>query len=1055
MDECLALADLGASINLMPLSVWNMFSLPELSPTCMTLKLADRSICRPIGVVEDVFVKVGTFHFPAKFVVVDFDTDPRVPLILGRSVLKTGRAFIDVYAGELTLRVSNKAIIFNLDQTLRCSSNYDAMSVNRIDLIDVACEYDFLLEEIDAFLAIDDEPISPEINDCYYDTEGDILLLDEFINDDPSSLPLPLQELKGDDKLPVIIAKDLKYKEHIALIKVLKSNKQALAWQLFDIKGIDLEFCTHKILMEDDFKPAVQHQRRVNPKIHEVIKKEVLKFLDARLIYPISNSPWVSPVHCVPKKGGFTVVENEENELTPTRLVTGWRTAKIKKRPYSRLPIFHDMIENTMEVFMDDFSVFRNSFGTCLSHLDKMLKRHLCLNWEKSQFMVKEGIVLDHKISKNGIEVDKAKVDVIAKLPHPTTVKGPFPSSRGNKYILVAVDYLSKWVEAKALPTNDARVICKILKSLFARFGTPRAIISDRGTHFCNDQSAKVMLKYSVTHRLATAYHPQTSGQVEVSNRGLKRILEMTIGENQPHVETKSKIKEKVDVTRGKGIELLSEVALTEESQMKEVRKKRLRDFHKLHPSEVPDVTKDESTESESESWENDEDDSNDENDSKNEGKDEENKSDDDKTPFDSEKVKDDEIKDDDEDDDDDDKFKGDEDRGMDTDDVQDKKADETEVPDASSSHSSDLASKFLIFLDIPPNDAEIVYSLDVYVHHEVPRIHTSILLTLPISVIPEASPASTTSCRRRHRGVSPGKHFDAVKLIVLPKNTVATTLYHWGCWVPGWLGWGVGGVTVLGAGEVLVVLVPPGGACAGECRWRGYGYQQKDKIKAKPDKTEHEMEKSGEVKVKVNQKSTKSKVKDGAETEKILNGPTRTHLMGQLAKYHAVIVCDKRILCIPKGNGTLTIQGNRSDNRKKESEDKSEEKRLEDVPTVRDFPEVFLEDLPGLLPTRQVKFQIELFPDGAPISRATYILAPSEMQELSAQLQDLSNKGFIRPSSENFMVYCVASHKGLGAVWMQRGKVTAYALRQLKIDEKNYTTHDLELGAIVFALKM
>ncbi|GJR32951.1 reverse transcriptase domain-containing protein [Tanacetum coccineum] len=109
---------------------------------------------------------------------------------------------------------------------------------------------------------------------------------------------------------------------------------------------------------------------------------------------------------------------------------------------------------------------------------------------------------------------------------------GPFPSSRGNKYILMAVDYLSKWVEAKALPANDARVVVKFLKSLFARFGTPRAIISDRGTHFCNDQFSKVMLKYGVTHRLATAYHPQTSGQVEVSNCGLKRILERTVGEN-------------------------------------------------------------------------------------------------------------------------------------------------------------------------------------------------------------------------------------------------------------------------------------------------------------------------------------------------------------------------------------------------------------------------------------------------------------------------------------------------------------------------------------------
>ncbi|GKE70878.1 reverse transcriptase domain-containing protein [Tanacetum coccineum] len=110
---------------------------------------------------------------------------------------------------------------------------------------------------------------------------------------------------------------------------------------------------------------------------------------------------------------------------------------------------------------------------------------------------------------------------------------GPFTSSRGNTYIFVAVDYLSKWVEAKALPTDDSRVVVKFLKSLFARFGTPRAIISDRGTHFCNDKFAKVISKYGVTHRLATAYHPQTSGQVEVSNRGLKQILERTVGENR------------------------------------------------------------------------------------------------------------------------------------------------------------------------------------------------------------------------------------------------------------------------------------------------------------------------------------------------------------------------------------------------------------------------------------------------------------------------------------------------------------------------------------------
>nr|GEY75699.1 reverse transcriptase domain-containing protein [Tanacetum cinerariifolium] len=179
---------------------------------------------------------------------------------------------------------------------------------------------------------------------------------------------------QGDDKLPIIISKDLNVEEKAALIKVLKSHKQAIAWKLSDIKGINSKFCTHKILMEDDFKPAIQHQRRANAKIHEVIKKEVLKLLNAGLIYLISDSPWV----------------------------------------YDGYLLRYD--RKTMEVFMDDFSVFGNSFGTCLSHLEKMLKwcedTNLCLNWEKSHFMVKEGIVLGHKISKNGNKVDKAKVDI-------------------------------------------------------------------------------------------------------------------------------------------------------------------------------------------------------------------------------------------------------------------------------------------------------------------------------------------------------------------------------------------------------------------------------------------------------------------------------------------------------------------------------------------------------------------------------------------------------------------------------------------------------------------
>nr|GEW85409.1 reverse transcriptase domain-containing protein [Tanacetum cinerariifolium] len=665
MDECLALADLGASINLMPLSVWEGLSLPELTPTCMTLELADRSVSKPIGIAKDVSVKVGVFHFPTDFVVVDFEPDPRVPLILRRCFLKTGRALIDVHKSELTLRIRNKAITYNLDQTSRYSANYNQMMANKIDVI---CEEysqevlsfsdttasgnptpyddpivsttsptltlfgdsDFLLfKEADAFLAILNSKTLPPLpnHEQYlpsskkelkvYEAKTVKSSIDEPPEVELKDLPPHLEYtfLEGDNKFPVIIAKELGDKEKSTLIK--------------------------------DYKRAVQHQRRVNPKIYDVINKEVEKLLDAGLIYPIFDSPWVSPVHCEPKKGGFTVVKNEENELIPNRLVTGWwvcidyrKLNEATHKDHFPLPfmdqmlerlagneyycfldgfsrcmldIFHDMVEKTMKVFMDDFSVFGNSFENCLSRLDKMLQRcedtNLSLNWEKSHFMVKEGIILGHKISKNEIEVDKAKIDVIAKLPHPTTVKEKemlavvYAFEKFWSYLIMnksivhtdhsALKYLfakkdakarllrkealdiliachnrpmgghhganltakkifdagffwptiykdahefvknsdscqrqgkisqrdempqnSIQVEAKALPTNDARVVCKFFKSFFARFGAPRAIISDRGTHFCNDQFAKVMLKYEVTHRLSTAITHKLVGKL-------------------------------------------------------------------------------------------------------------------------------------------------------------------------------------------------------------------------------------------------------------------------------------------------------------------------------------------------------------------------------------------------------------------------------------------------------------------------------------------------------------------------------------------------------------
>ncbi|GJY30632.1 reverse transcriptase domain-containing protein [Tanacetum coccineum] len=380
MVKCLALADLGASINLMPLSVWKKLSLSVLTPTCMTLELADRSISQPIGIAEDVDVKVGKFQFPTNFVVVDFDADPRVLLILGRSFLKTGRALIDVY--EEILSFSD--VIASGNPTPYYDPIVSTSSPTLTPFGDNP-EGDILL--LEAFL--NDDPLLPpptqgnylpeirkELKVC--EAKNDKSSIDEPPKVELKDLPPHLEYafLEGDNKLPVIIAKDLSVEEKAALIKVLKSQKRAIAWR--------------KVILW--LKKELSLQIPIDPKDQEktTFTCPYGTFAYRRMPFGLCNAP-----------GTFQ---------------------------RCMLAIFHDMVEKTMEVFMDDFSVFGNSFENCLSRLDKMLKRcedtNLCLNWEKSHFMVKEGIVLGHKISKNGIEVDKAKVDVIAKLPHPTTVKG-------------------------------------------------------------------------------------------------------------------------------------------------------------------------------------------------------------------------------------------------------------------------------------------------------------------------------------------------------------------------------------------------------------------------------------------------------------------------------------------------------------------------------------------------------------------------------------------------------------------------------------------------------
>ncbi|GJT45007.1 DNA-directed DNA polymerase [Tanacetum coccineum] len=413
-----ALADLGASINLMSHSLFRRLGISKLKPTRMSIQLADRSIKYPIGVCENLLVKLSKFIFPVDFVVLEMDEDELVPIILGRPFLATARAVIDVHEGKVGRATRVEGLGESVETLKHRTTQTRAEGITQ----------------------------TPGV--CF----------------PPRKQPTPSGHL-----LRII------YRQESQASQILNNHKGAISWSITDIKGIDSSFCTLKILMEDEFKPSVQPQRRANSNIKEV----------------------------VPKKGGMTVVKNEKNELIPQRTVTGWRvcidyrklnnatwkdhfplpfidqmlerlagheyycfldgfsgyfhipiiTPKDQEKTtftcpygtftYKRMPfglcnapatfqrcmtaIFHELIEDSMEVFMDDFSVFGSSFDHCLKNLEKMLKRYeetnLVLNWEKCHFMVKEGIVLGHKVSGAGIKVDKAKIKAISKLPYPTNRK--------------------------------------------------------------------------------------------------------------------------------------------------------------------------------------------------------------------------------------------------------------------------------------------------------------------------------------------------------------------------------------------------------------------------------------------------------------------------------------------------------------------------------------------------------------------------------------------------------------------------------------------------------
>ena len=530
-----ALVDLEASVNLLSYSVYVDLGLGELEPTNITLQLADRSVKIPRGIVKDVLVQVDKFYFPVDFVVLD--TQPVVnqgtqfPVILGRPFLATANAIIHCRGGLMTLSFGNMTVNLNIFNVIKGMGDEDEM-----------CEVNMVDSVVQKYLdnVLHDDPLTSCLVSPSWDEEVTSLeseLLHSIIehkevlevngwvpkfeplppNEDkllPSEERPPKLELKplpshlkyvflgAEETFPVIISSSLEMNQENQLFEILRTHRTALGWTIADIKGISPLICTHRIHLEEDVKPFRQPQRRLNPIMKEVVKKEVLKLLDVGVIYPIADNKWVSPTQVVPKKSRVTMVANENNELIPTRVTSGWRvfidyrklnagtrkdhfplpfvdqmlrrvaghefycfldgysgynqieialedqekttftypfgTFAFRKMPFGlcnapgtfqrcMMGIFSDMIEIILEIFIDDFSVFGDSYEGCLENLRKVLERcqekNLVLNWENCHFMVTQGIVLSHIVSKTGIEVDKAKVELISNLPTPKCVR--------------------------------------------------------------------------------------------------------------------------------------------------------------------------------------------------------------------------------------------------------------------------------------------------------------------------------------------------------------------------------------------------------------------------------------------------------------------------------------------------------------------------------------------------------------------------------------------------------------------------------------------------------
>ena len=382
-----ALLDLGASVNLLPYSMYKQLSLGELKPTSITLSLADRSIKIPKGTIEDVLIQVDRFYYPVDFVVLD--TEPvavgpiHVPIILGRPFLATSNAIINCWNGVMQLTFGNMTLelnIFHLGKRHMHSEEDDFEEV---------CIIDTILEEQANDQQVQDI-LTPELSECigkqqelqdmslvqgYWRRKIEILpLLTDDEPKEPQQLelkPLPAELkyafLEENEKCPVVISSLLTSAQEYNLLHLLKKNKQALGWKISDLKGINPSICTHHIYLEEESKAVRQPRRRLNPHLQEIVRIEVLKLLQAGIIYPISDSTWVSPTQVVPKKTGVTTVKNEKGEELSTRLTTSWRVCidyrrlnEVTRKDHFPLPFIDHLLERVyghpFYCFLDGYS---------------------------------------------------------------------------------------------------------------------------------------------------------------------------------------------------------------------------------------------------------------------------------------------------------------------------------------------------------------------------------------------------------------------------------------------------------------------------------------------------------------------------------------------------------------------------------------------------------------------------------------------------------------------------------------------------------------------------